>query len=601
VRGTLLLVALPLLLAAFTVARPEALPPPELPPLFDGESAAELAGELVRLHPDRTPGTSGAAGAATWFSEQLRLYGFRTTTDTWRDDVPGLGEVELRNVSTVIAGRSPDTIVIAAHRDTAARGSGTRDNASGTAALIELAKSYAGAEGSEARARPARTIVFVSTDGGAYGSLGAARLASKPAVAERAVAVVSLGALASADPPRLLLAGDEPRSPAAALVRTAAVRVLEQTGDEPKRPGALQQLLGLGFPVGLGEQAPFMGQGIPAITLAAEGEHAPKSLEETADRLAAPAGVESLGELGRAAQGLLGSLDAGLELDQSATSYLYLDERIVRGWAVQLVLVCLLAPFLVGAIDLFARLRRRRIPLVPAVRSLRSRLGFWAFVGVLVVLATLVGLLPSDPERPLAPDSEAAAVWPVAGLVVVGVLAAVGWFVARERLLPRRPPSTEERLAGYAVSLLALGLLGLTTVAVNPYALVFVVPALYAWLWLPQVADRPAWMRGTLAALGLIGPVLALVALERRTGLGLDVLPYTLRLFTSGYAEPATGVLLLAGAAIAGQLFALAAGRYGPYPDVQDRPAHGPLRTAVRRAALRRRRLRVVPDAETGG
>jgi hypothetical protein len=267
---------------------------------------------------------------------------------------------------------------------------------------------------------------------------------------------------------------------------------------------------------------------------------------------------------------------------------------------VQLVLVCLLAPFLVGAIDLFARLRRRRIPLVPAVRSLRSRLGFWAFVGVLVVLATLVGLLPDDPERPLAPDSEAAEDWPIAGLVVVGVLAAAGWLVARERLLPRRPPSTEERLAGYAVGLLALGLLGLTTLAVNPYALVFVVPALYAWLWLPHVAGRPAWMRGALAALGLLGPVLALVALERRTGLGLDVIPYTLRLFTSGYSEPATGVLLLAGAAIAGQLFALTAGRYAPYPDARDRPSQGPLRSLARRAALRRRRLRVVPDAETG-
>ncbi len=598
-RGTLLLVALPLLLAAFTVARPVALPPPALPPLFDGESAAELAGELVRLHPDRTPGSSGAIGAATWFSDQLALYGFRTTTDTWRENVPGLGDVDLRNVSTVIPGRLPETIVVTAHRDTAARGDGAHDNASGTAALIELAKAYAGAEGAEARTRPAHTIAFVSTDGGAYGSLGAARLAGSKSLAD-AVAVVSLDALASPAPSHLLLSGDEPRSPAASLVRTAAVRVLEESGDEPERPGALRQLLHLGFPVGFGEQAPFVARGISAVTLSGQGERAAATFEETGDRLAETAAVARLGELGRATQGLVGSLDAALELGPSNTSYLYLDERIVRGWAVQLVLVCLLVPFLVGAIDLFARLRRRRVPLSPAVRGLRSRLGFWAFVGVLIVLATLVGLLPSGPERPIAPDSEAAGDWPIPGLAVIGVLAALGWLVARERLLPRRAVSAEERLAGYSISLLALGLLALTTLAVNPYALVYLVPALYAWLWLPQAANSPPWVRALLVVLGLTGPLLGLVALAQRTGLGLDVIPYTLRLFTSGYAPPAAGLLILAGAAVAGQLLALASGRYAPYPDVGERP-RGPLKSVARRLLLARRAKVRPVDAATGG
>jgi hypothetical protein len=600
VRGTLLLVALPLLLAAFTVGRPEALPPPSLPLLFDGESAAELAAELARDYPDRTPGTSNAAGAATWFSRQLTLYGFRTTTDTWREDVPGLGEVELRNVSTVVAGRSPDTIVVMAHRDTAGGGPGAVDNASGTAALVELAKAYAAAEGVQARARPAHTVAFVSTDGGSHGALGAARLARSALIRNRAVAVVSLDALASPAGARLVINGDEPRSPDATLVRTAALRVLEETGDEPARPGALRQLLQLGFPVGLGEQAPFVGRGIPAVTVTGQGETHRRSFDDPSDPFATPATVDALGELGRAAQGLLGSLDAGLGLTQATTSYLYLDDRIVRGWAVQLVLVCLLAPFLVGVVDLFARLRRRHVPLVPAVRSLRSRLGFWAFVGLLFVAATLVGLFPDAPDRPLAPGSEEAHQWPVVGLAVVGTLAAAGWFVARDRLMPRRRTTPEERLAGYTIALLGLGLLAVTTVAVNPYALVYLLPALYAWLWLPQIADRPAWARGGLLVLGVAGPVLGLAALAQRTGLGLDVVPYTLRLFTSGYAAPATAVLLLAGAAIAGQLAALASGRYAPYPEARERPPRGPLREAVWRLQRRRHPLRSV-DAATGG
>jgi hypothetical protein len=113
--------------------------------------------------------------------------------------------------------------------------------------------------------------------------------------------------------------------------------------------------------------------------------------------------------------------------------------------------------------------------------------------------------------------------------------------------------------------------------------------------------SRPAWVRGVLAALGLTGPLVGLYSLEQRTGLGLDVVPYTLRLFTSGYAAPATGALLLGGAAVAGQLFALAAGRYAPYPDVRERPPRGPLRAFARRLLLaHRRRARAAAEAATG-
>ena len=84
------------------------------------------------------------------------------------------------------------------------------------------------------RARPTRSSSSPPT---AARSAPSARLGSRSTrpTASDALAVISLDAIAGVGPPRLLIAGDTARSPAAALVRTAAVRVLEQSGREPER------------------------------------------------------------------------------------------------------------------------------------------------------------------------------------------------------------------------------------------------------------------------------------------------------------------------------------------------------------------------------
>ena len=68
-RGTWLLVALPLLLAAFTVTRPAPLSKPNLPAAFDTQGARALAAEFANDYPDRSPGTAGASEAAGWFAK----------------------------------------------------------------------------------------------------------------------------------------------------------------------------------------------------------------------------------------------------------------------------------------------------------------------------------------------------------------------------------------------------------------------------------------------------------------------------------------------------------------------------------------------------
>lgn len=585
VRGTWLLVALPLLLAAFTVGRPQPLAPPVIPPAFDGATAAALARELADNYPDRSPGAPDALGAAGWFAQQVRLYGFDPQVDSFRATVPGHGRAELRNVVAVRSGPSRGAIVFLAHRDNTGVSRGENDNASGTAALIELARAYAPIAGpSGVQARSAHTLVFVSTDGGAYGAIGAARFAEQSVYADDAVAVIVLDAIGGPGAPRLLLDGDRPQSPDTTLVRTAAVRLLEETGQEPVRPTALRQLLDLGFPFTLREQGPLLARGVPALTLTTlpEGRHGKVEY--------GPLNERRLSEVGRAVQGLLGSLDGGLELAEGTSSYVYLGRRTIRGWAVQLVLITALLPFLMGAVDLFARCRRRRIPLVPAALGLRSRLGFWLYAGLLLFVAAKLGVFPeAEDGRPLPPGT---AEPPLVGAAVLVTLLAAGWLVGRERLIPRRRARVSETLAGYSVALLALGLLALVVVATNPFSLVYLLPSLYAWLWLPQIHDRPPIFRLALFLAGFAGPLLLVAGVARPYDLTFDAPWYVLSLVATGYTPWLAAALGLAWLAVAAQLAALAVGRYAPYPDVRNRPP-GPLARLGRRATVRRE----APDA----
>jgi hypothetical protein len=577
-RGTWLLVGIPLLAAAFSVHRPAPLPTPQptLPASFDRFGAVELASELARLYPDRVPGTAGAAGAAEWVRQQLSPYGLKVVSDRFRANVPGVGERTLENQLVTVPGRSPDEIVVMSHRDDDGSGPGANNNASGIAALIQLARSYGSSIGARA-VSPQHTLVFVATDGGAFGALGARRFAESHR--GRVIAAIDLAALAGSGPPRIVLAGTEPRLASPGLVETAAQRVLEQAGSRPAHAGALAQLVDLAFPYTLQEQGPLLAHGIPALTLTSGGERPPSAFVDRADRLD---GLR-LAQLGGSAQQLLRWLDFGAELAPGTARYIYFGPRVLPGWAIELVLLAALLPFLLVAVDLFARCRRRHIPLAPALRSYRSRAGFWLWVMVIFELFALAGVWPGAPAVPLPPDSAPATDWPVGGLLGLAVLAGLGWLVTRARLMPRRPASATEELAGTTAALLALAVVALLVVATNPFALVFLLPSLHAWLWLPHVRTQSVWTRLAVLASGFLGPLLLGASLALRYHLGLDAPWYLAELTAVGYVKLPAIVIAAGWLAAAGQMTALAIGRYAPYPSARERPPRGPLRETVRR------------------
>jgi hypothetical protein len=572
-------IVLPLLLLAFTLGRPAPLPREvaSLQPGFDGGEAASLARELAGVYPDRSPGSPASLGAARWVHDQLEpLFEQPIETDVFSATIPGRGRVELRNVAAVAAGQSRDTIVVLAHRDSTSRRPSEVDNASGTAALIELARGYATTgTGAAGGVSPRHTLLFLSTDAGAYGLLGAERFARTSPHAQRVVAVVNLDKLGSSGRPRLEVAGHGPRSPTPVLVATAAARIDEEARTEPARPSLLDQLVDFAFPFSLHEQDPFLSRKIPALTI-------------TTGASGGDVDQVRLNELGRAAEATIASIDARLELALGTSSYIYAGGRTIRGWALAFLLITMTIPFAVTLVDLLARLRRKAIALRPAFRSYLRRLGFWLWAGAAFFLFGLLGVWPEGDSAPINPNSEAAGHWPRFGLTGLALLLLAGWLIARVRLARRGPVSAEQELAGHVAALSVLAVLALVTIATNPYALLFVLPSAHAWLWLAQTRERRRAARVLLFVAGLAGPLLLLVSFAVRFGLGLDAPWYLAELTAIGYV-PVVGILLfLCWMAVAAQVFALTADRYAPYPAPSERPLRGWVGEVV--ASVRARR-----------
>ena len=578
VRVASLLVVPALLAMLFSISTTGTLPRPALAPLFDAQAAATLATQLQTEYPSRIPGSPGDAGAARWFEETISASGFATREDVWRESVPGLGDVVLRNVITTIPGRSAQAVILVAHRDNQGAGAPFGENASGTAALIELARGYAPQEASAA-AQPQRTVILVSTDAGAYGGAGAYRFVGRSQAARDAFAAVILDGIAGRGSPQVLVAGDGATSPAPALVSTAVARVREQVGTTPELASAATQLVDLGIPYAAGEQGPFLGAGTAAVTL-------------TTDRHGDAVGISTtrLGQLGSATETLLGSIDASVGRAFGTHDSLFFRGRKASGWTVRLALVVAVVPFALGVLDLVVRVRRRGLRIAPAARSLRARVLFWLYAGLLLGIGAVLGVFPTGAALPLPPTSPAVGGRPVAGLALLGIALLLGWLVGRRRLIVSSRATPEDRLAGYAVALAWLAAVAVVTAVTHPYTLLFVLPSLYTWLWLPL--RTRIWARALVYGAGFAGLAFALVVLSREIGLSLPATAlYAADLVTVGYIPVSVALLVIGWLAAAAQLAALAFGRYTPYAGGTEPPPPSVVRESVG-AVVRRVRAR---------
>jgi len=511
-RAGLLLAALALIVFAFSLsAQPAALVPELSPDVYSTGAVDALMSALARAFPGRSAGSPGDRALAAYVASALRGDGFAVTEQPFTAQTAN-GSRRLVNVLATSSGTSPRMIVLAAPRDLE-RGPPAAD-LSGTAVLLELARVLGGQTHND-------TLVLASL-GGEGGGAGAARLAaSLPAGSLDGVIVLGdLARARAARTPVIPWSGGQALAPPL-LVRTLMRAVAAQSSLRPAPAGLSAQLAHAALPLAPGAQSPFGARGEPAVLLSAAGEGGPSPHEAVAPT--------QPGALGAAVLQAVDALDAGRPLPPP-TPYLLLDGQIVPNWAVRVLVLGLILPVLVLALDAAARARRRQVPLLAWLAWLLSGAFPFLIALSLLRLAGAFGLItPAATTLGGAAGPRGAGGIALLALLALCLIGGLGWlrpwWLARLRAVcadEANGPGREPLGDGAAIALmLALCALALAVWALDPLAAALIVPALHLWPWL-STWNRRAGRAGrlALALIPLVAPALVVIYYVRALRLG---------------------------------------------------------------------------------
>ena len=527
--------------------------------LFDGRVALTGTQRLADANPDRRPGTSGDRTTADRVASGLRAQHFAVTVDRFRSD-----DTDLVNVVGRRIGESARQLVVVAPRD-ADRVPDLAGSAADTASLVEIARTLEGRV-------TQKSLVLASIDGSTLGSAGARRLAAQLSSAGpvEAVVVLSDTGVANARGTLLIPWSETTVRTGLRLQRTVGESLLQELphGGAGRGPGTSSQFARMAFPLGIGDQAPFLDEGFDAIRLSGSGELPPKSQP--------PPNADRLGSIGRATLRTVFAYDAGGRVREAPSSYVLIAQKILPRWSVALLVATLLLPLLAAAIDSFARARRRREPVVPWLRWIAA--GVLPFLVALAVaeFLVLVGQAPDAPPIPLPPtvhtlDGSAGL---SLGLCTLFFLAT--WVFARPRLAGKLPPPDSPG-AGAALALV-LSVASIAVWVVNPFAALALLPAFHIWLLVTASRVPPPRLAGVALVMGglLIAFLIGLAVLGRLSLGPFSGLWYGFLLLTGhhvGLYSAVLGAVLLACFAAA---FRIALARRPEKPEPEPTSVRGP-------------------------
>ena len=492
---------------------------------YGGERVRDSLVELGAAFPERRPGSAGDTALADRVAASLRGAGFEVSRSTTSGRTVD-GDRELETVVGVRPGLSSRRIVVLTHRDSVDR-PGLAD-LSGTAALLELGRIFRTREGAaetepeEARTPRLvgrdlrRTLVLVSTSGGSGGGAGARSwaLAQDAGLID---GVLVLGDLASAEwhKPWVVPWSNGRDEPPIGWERTVEAALRTEVGSDPGGARASQQWARRALPLAVTEQGEVNRAGLPAVLLQISGERGPAR--------GARVSREQLTRVGRGALRSVIALDeAGRRRAGGETRPVFAREtagivtvrNLLPDWSVRVIVLCLLLPALLAALDAFFRARRHHL-------SAGAWVAWVLGAGVAVPLAWawlrilgITGALPA-PRAPVLPAdlpltaAQAAALASTALAIVAGVL--VARLLAHGGRRARGNPAAGA--AGAAAGAVVCGVALLVWV-VNPYAAALLLPAAHLWLFLgaPQTRLRRAW--GWIALLAGLAPLAAVLVAQ---------------------------------------------------------------------------------------
>ncbi|PWU20791.1 MAG: hypothetical protein C5B48_12055, partial [Candidatus Rokuibacteriota bacterium] len=536
-RAAFVLTLLAVLVVMFSLEeRPAPLSAPIAPDAFQGDLAYGDTARLLKQYPDRLPGSASDQALGAAVAQRFRALGFETRQDRFDGQYDGNG-VSMSNVEGLLNAPSDRQIVVMAPRDAA--GSPGASSASSTAVLLQMAEAL---DGSSRK----KTFVFVSLDGSAAGNAGARHFAETYPDRSKvdAILVVDDIGAASARRPYVVPWSSDSHRGALQVARTAEAALARESNGSMPQDSWIGQFLRQAWPIALRDQGPMVAQGLDAVTITARGE-VPRG--DGADTLADISG-DRLQIFGRAAFSTALAYDAG-RIRQSPPRYLVTGHKVIPGWAIALLAVCLLLPAVIASFDAFARARRRRMPVGRWISWALSGAVPFGLALALAFLMRIIGWLPDSVAEALAPATRPSFGESLA--VVLAVLGCLGlsWvyvrpiFAGRTRGLALAAPPAAVALA------LLLSIELLLVCLVDPFAALILAPAAHICVLgaLPERPSRSVLAGGILAG-ALFLPVLALVYYGARFHLG-DPLSYAQLLIGSATGSVWTAALtaLLAG------------------------------------------------------
>jgi hypothetical protein len=570
-RAGLAMVALAVVVLGFSFQDQAApLASPLAPDAFNGQNVSNTINRLAAAYPSRLPGSQADRRLAQEVSRSFRLSGFSNSVsqDTFAAQT-ALGSRTLRNVVAARPGIQSGSVVVVAARD--AHGTPAAAALSGTAIELELARDLAGET-------LHHTIVLASISG-TQGTAGAMRLAAQ--LAGPVDAVIVLGDLGSAHvrQPIVIPWSSAQRVAPPLLRNTVASQLTKQAALNTGGTGVFGQFAHLAFPLTLSNQAPFDARGVPAVTVSVSGEAGPGPA-------AALGSAEQMNTLGRAVLSTVGALDGAASVP-APSAYLLVSGKVVPGWAISLLVLALIAPVVMTAVDGLARARRHGQTVWRWLVVVLSASTPFLLVALVVLAARVLGVLGVAPPAAVAPGAVAAGVGGIVTIVVACLAAVAGFLVIRPVVLRFAAGTATGRRAlndsreGVVAALFVVACLVVLTVwLLNPFAALLAVPALHVWLLAatPDLRLRPS-VRGLLWLLGLLPLVLLAAYYAWTLGYSAPQLVWAATLLLAGHAVSFAAVVqwsLFLGCALIVGALALGTER-APTPEQVPVTVRGPV------------------------